>query len=247
MGCHAASSGLGRRPAGTARLAKKALSIRPRLDRQTDARPAPGAVAQGQRGAARAAADGRVDWLRTLSGGRPRRRADVCWQQRQAREPLLWLIIVDTSASVRRHAALSDAKGLLAQLFDQAYRQRARLALLTTSGERPSWQRHGLKASRSLQPWLDQLGAGGGTPLLAGLQQAAAWLHKRRRGPVLEQQRCVLVTDGRVKNGAVSVDLGCPTLLIDIERGAIRLQRSRQIAAALGAEYRHIDTLPVRR
>ncbi|MFL6608343.1 MAG: magnesium chelatase, partial [Pseudomonas sp.] len=35
--------------------------------------------------------------------------------------------------------------------------------------------------------------------------------------------------------------LDCPSLLIDIERGPIRLGRARQLAGQLGAEYRHID------
>jgi magnesium chelatase subunit ChlD-like protein len=60
----------------------------------------------------------------------------VLFQQRTRSPHELWLVIVDASASTRRHQALSDAKGLLAQLFDDAYRQRARLALLTASSGR---------------------------------------------------------------------------------------------------------------
>ncbi|KEZ74465.1 magnesium chelatase, partial [Pseudomonas syringae pv. syringae FF5] len=71
------------------------------------------------------------------------------------------LVIVDASASTRRHQALSQAKGLLSQMFDDAYRRRARLALLTASGTAPRWQHQGLKASSALIPWLDALGAGG--------------------------------------------------------------------------------------
>jgi magnesium chelatase subunit ChlD-like protein len=37
--------------------------------------------------------------------------------------------------------------------------------------------------------------------------------------------------------------LECPGLLIDIERGPIRLGRAKQLAAALEADYRHIDEL----
>ncbi|MCP5854012.1 hypothetical protein NL323_29190, partial [Klebsiella pneumoniae] len=67
-------------------------------------------------------------------------RQDLCWQQRQGSAAQLWLVIVDASASTRRHQALAQSKGLLAELFDQAYRQRARLALLTASGGAPQWQ-----------------------------------------------------------------------------------------------------------
>jgi magnesium chelatase subunit ChlD-like protein len=155
----------------------------------------------------------------------------------------LWLVIVDASASTRRHQALSDAKGLLAQLFDDAYRRRARLALLTASGAAPKWQVQGLKASAGLRHWLDQLGAGGGTPLLAALGEAGHWLATRRKRFPAEQQRLLLVTDGRLKDWSMLPALECPGLLIDIERGPIRLGRSKVLAAQLQSEYRHIDEL----
>lgn len=182
-----------------------------------------------------------MDWPGTLLQGRPRLLADLRfkWRQRSAHE--LWLVIVDASASTRRHRALSDGKGLLAQLFDDAYRQRARLALLTASGAAPRWQVQGLKASTGLGAWLDALGAGGGTPLLAALDEAQRWLMVRRKRYPAEQQRVLLMTDGRVKDGLGVPALECPCLLIDIERGPIRLGRARQLAGQLGAEYRHID------
>jgi len=178
-----------------------------------------------------------------LLNGRPRQRSQLVFQQRTHSPQDLWLVIVDASASTRRHQALSDAKGLLAQLFDDAYRQRARLALLTASGAAPEWQVQGLKASSGLRHWLDALGAGGGTPLLAALSEARQWLAARQKRFPAEQQRLLLVTDGRLKDGAALPALNCPALLIDIERGPIRLGRSKVLAAQLQADYRHIDEL----
>jgi len=152
-------------------------------------------------------------------------------------------VIVDASASTHRHQALSQAKGILSALFDNAYHRRARLALLTASGNVPRWQHQGLKASAALQPWLDALGAGGGTPLFAALEQAANWLNLRQKSHPAEQQRLLLLTDGRIKELSVLSELACPSLLIDIEQGPIRLGRAVQLASALGAEYCHIDTL----
>ncbi len=176
-----------------------------------------------------------------MLNGRPRQRQDLQFQLRTRSPHELWLVIVDASASTRRHRALSDAKGLLAQLFDDAYRQRARLALLTASGAAPKWQVQGLKASSGLGRWLDSLGAGGGTPLLAALNEAGRWLAVRRKRFPAEQQRVLVVTDGRLKDWAALPSLDCPGLLIDIERGPIRLGRAKQLAAQLQADYRHID------
>lgn len=184
-----------------------------------------------------------MNWPGTLLKGRPQRREDLLFQLRTRSPHELWLVIVDASASTRRHQALSDAKGLLAQLFDDAYRQRARLALLTASGSAPKWQVQGLKASSGLRVWLEALGAGGGTPLLAALVQAEQWLTVRRKRFPAEQQRLLVVTDGRLKMWAGLPVLECPGLLIDIERGPIRLGRAKDLAQALKAEYRHLDDL----
>ena len=180
-----------------------------------------------------------------MLNGRPGQHEDLLFHLRSRSAHELWLVIVDASASTRRHQALSDAKGLLAQLFDDAYRQRARLALLTASGTVPKWQVQGLKASTGLRDWLDGLGAGGGTPLLAALAEAGQWLDARRKSFPAEQQRLLLVTDGRLKDWPGLPTLDCPGLLIDIERGPIRLGRARQLASELQAEYRHIDELVI--
>jgi len=191
----------------------------------------------------RSATEGSINWPGTLLGGRPQRREDLLYQLRSRTPHELWLVIVDASASTRRHQALSDAKGLLAQLFDDAYRQRARMALLTASGQSAKWQVQGLKAARGLNNWLDGLGAGGGTPLLAALSEAGHWLVARRKRYPAEQQRLLVVTDGRLKDLEGLASLECPGLLVDIERGPIRLGRAKQLATGLQIDYRHIDSL----
>jgi len=130
---------------------------------------------------------------------------------------------------------------MLAQLFDDAYRQRARLALLTASGGNARWQHQGLKAGKALRPWLEALGAGGGTPLFDAIAQAGQWLTRRQKRYPAESQRVLILTDGRVKQIPALNAFDCPSLLIDIERAPIRLGRAVEIARLLSAEYRHID------
>jgi magnesium chelatase subunit ChlD-like protein len=193
----------------------------------------------------RAGAGGRIAWAATLAQGRPHSRAALRWQQGVAPAAPLWLVLVDASASTRRNGSLSQAKGFLQALFDQAYRQRARLALLTASGAGPHWQRHGLKASAALRPWLDRLGAGGGTPLRQALDEARAWLARQRQRLPTQAQRCVVITDGRVKSVHAIDALGCDTLLVDIELGSVRIGKGRQLAQALDARYVHVESLAV--
>ncbi len=208
-----------------------------------DASPRPGRLDGGKSGAARSGIEGAIAWLPTLLRGRPRRRVDLVRLPRTRREQTLWLVIVDASASTRRHQALSQAKGLLAQVFDDAYRRRARLALLTASGAQARWQHHGVKAGATLQPWLESLGAGGGTPLSDAIVQAGEWLSKRQKRYPAESHRVLILTDGRVKDMPALAGFNCPSLLIDIERGPIRLGRAAELALRLNADYRHIDAL----
>ena len=60
-------------------------------------------------------------------------------------------------------------------MFEQARRQRARLAVLHATGQQAQWLWQGQKATAAVQQWLSELGAGGGTPLLDAVQQAADW------------------------------------------------------------------------
>jgi magnesium chelatase subunit ChlD-like protein len=67
-------------------------------------------------------------------------------------------------------------------------------------------------------------------------------VRRQKRFPA-EKQRLLLVTDGRLKAWSMLPALECPGLLIDIERGPIRLGRAKQLALELQADYRHIDEL----
>ena len=243
MGRHARTGLAHGRTPGSPHLAKKALGIRPRPDAGADARPKAGRLDNGRQGKARSAQRGAINWPGTLLGGRPQAREDLLFYLRSRSAHELWLVIVDASASTRRHHALTDAKGLLAQLFDDAYRQRARMALLTASGQSPKWQVQGLKAAKGLTGWLEHLGAGGGTPLLAALTEAGHWLVARRKRYPAEQQRLLVITDGRLKAIDGLPLLECSGLLVDIERGPIRLGRAQELAVGLQLDYRHIDSL----
>ncbi|MFP3515561.1 VWA domain-containing protein [Pseudomonas sp. SIMBA_077] len=202
-----------------------------------------GTLEHGQLGAGRSAERGAINWVQTLLRGRPQTLEDLAYHTRKSAAQELWLIVIDASASTRRYEALSDAKGLLAQLFDDAYRQRTRIAVMTASGSRPHWHISGGKASKALDSWLQSLGAGGGTPLLEAIEEVASWLTMRRKQFPQEQQRFLLVTDGRLKEVPTLPALDCPGLLVDIERGPIRLGRALTMSAALNIEYRHIDAL----
>ncbi|YCH24046.1 VWA domain-containing protein [Pseudomonas sp. D1-3] len=225
-------------------MVKKALGIPPRAKAGTDARPTPGKHSGGRSGAKRRGYSGAIDWLATLLQGKPTRRADLQRRPRGKAPTQLWLIVVDASASTRRHGALSKAKGLLAEMFERAYRARARIAMIDAHGAQPQWHWQGQKASAALQQWLSELGAGGGSPLIPALQQARDWLQRRQRLKPGEAQRLLVITDGRLREWPALPASPCPATLVDIECAPIRLGRAVQLAGELGADYCHIEALP---
>ena len=121
----------------------------------------------------------------------------------------------------------------------------ARLALLTASGQTPQWQRHGLKASAALQPWLQALGAGGGSPLIAALEQARQWLQTRQQAHPNEAVRCLVFTDGRLQHSNTVQPMPCATLLVDMELAPVRLGRAQRLAEQLQADYQHLQQFKV--
>ncbi|WP_263140260.1 VWA domain-containing protein [Pseudomonas sp. RIT-PI-AD] len=223
-------------------MAKKDLSIRSAPLAGADARQRPGENQGGTQGARSGVGlRGRIDWPATLAGGRPRQRSDLIRSPRRADSPALWVVILDASASTGRHGALGRAKALLSGLFEQAYRQRVRLAVLQAGGRDARWSWLDRPASARLQAWLIRLGAGGGTPLEDALRQAHDWLVRRQRQRPTERQRLLIFTDGRLRHLPAQLIPCCPSLLIDIESGPIRLGRGRLLAERLGAEYRSLD------
>ncbi|MGF6097509.1 hypothetical protein [Pseudomonas sp. 18175] len=53
----------------------------------------------------------------------------------------------------------------------------------------------------------------------------------------------MVITDGRLKDIGGLAPLECPGVLVDIERGPIRLGRAQELAVGLQLDYRHIDQL----
>jgi magnesium chelatase subunit ChlD-like protein len=144
---------------------------------------------------------------------------------------------------MRRHGALTEAKGVLLGYLEQAYHRRARIAVLGTTAGRPHWLVEGQRASLHIPAWLENLGAGGGTPLIESLHVAHDWLKARERSHGGEASRVMVLTDGRIRNWSALPSFNVPVMVLDAERAPVRLGRARQLADGLQAAYRHIDDL----
>ncbi|NYI78800.1 VWA domain-containing protein [Nocardioides panzhihuensis] len=175
---------------------------------------------------------------------------------REGREANLVLFCVDASGSMAARKRMAQVKAAVLSLLLDAYRRRDKVGMITFRGEGaelvlPPTGSVDLAAAR-----LDEIPAGGRTPLAEGLLEAARVLQRERLRDRDLRPLLVVVTDGRAnfpkKDGqahgkdavrrsqqaaAYVAGLGVTTVVIDSESGPMRLGLARQLAAHLEAEH----------
>ena len=159
------------------------------------------------------------------------------------------LILIDSSASTSSHRALGKSKGVVAGLSHQSYLDRHELAIIEFGNNQVCTRLHPQRAPKVIEPILESIKLGGGTPLRKALLQAKELLLKTQaRTP--DKRLCLyLLTDGRSNDdlsGLSSIEskLDAKIIVIDTEQQAIRLGRCHNIATQLNGEYVHIQDLP---
>jgi len=199
------------------------------------------------RGAGRARKFGRqVDWFQTLLDSRGRWPLQRLLPRRlPGGQPRLHLVLLDTSASTLRNNRFADAKAAIVRIAEQAYLAREQLTILGFGNQRVETLLPRKRAPRALRKLLDGIGAGGGTPLLEVIEQAARYrasLQRQQPGLRIDNY---LVTDGK---SALALEQLAPigqTLLIDIEDSRVKRGRGVEIARALDAIYYPLPSSPL--
>lgn len=214
----------------------------------------PGRRGRRRRGTAQRALRGAetgigIDWLRTLmrKGARPLERDHLRFQKREARAGILHCFALDCSGSMLAGQRLAQAKGLLLQLIQRAYQQRARIAIVSFAGARAQLRLAPTAArpfnSRALHAWLQPIGGGGGTPLAQGALRADALLARAAHDDPAQQRWLWLLTDGR-SDALPSPPLHADVrIVVDCERQRIALGRCRALAQRWRAIYCTPETL----
>jgi magnesium chelatase subunit D len=176
------------------------------------------------------------------------RAEDVRTAVREGREANLVLFCVDASGSMAARKRMTQVKTAVLSLLLDAYRRRDKVGLITFRGAEaelalPPTHSVDIAAAR-----LDEMPAGGRTPLAEGLLEAARVLQRERiRDPRL-RPLLVVVTDGRATGGPGAVarsrsaasnlaGLGVSTVVVDGESGPLRLGLAVELAHLLGAQH----------
>ena len=167
---------------------------------------------------------------------------DVRIHQRRGPAERLVLLVVDGSSSMGAQEHMARTKAGLRSVIDRVYLRRDRIAVQVFRSGRADLVVSPGKNIAAARAAIEVLPTGGGTPLRAGLTEAAALLRGRRRIHPDETSLLVLITDARtresVRDAATeAADVASACLVVDTEAGPSRLGRARQLAGWLGASY----------
>lgn len=180
------------------------------------------------------------------------RPSDLRGAVREGRESNLVLFCVDASGSMAARKRMQQVKTAILSLLMDAYQRRDKVGLVTFRG---------LEAELVLPPTgsveaaarrLEDLPAGGRTPLAEGLLVAADVLRRERIRDPRRRPLLVLVTDGRATAGTDPVarsrqvaawlaSQGVETVVVDCEAGPFRLGLAARIAVELRATHLPVD------
>lgn len=166
----------------------------------------------------------------------------LAFRQLQPSASVLHMVLLDTSASSLSAATgqvglLANAKAAVLDIARGAYLKREQLSILGFGNQQVTDILPRVRAPKTLRQQLDQVQAGGGTPIREVLQQAKQYLQG-----VLKQQpdldmRTYLISDGRTTQSLTDLALPGRCVVIDTENSAVKRGRGAEIAKQLQASY----------
>jgi len=181
-----------------------------------------------------------INWFSSLVAGAIANqdgKPELRFRRQRGGDPTMHLVLLDTSASTLQGHSQAQAKGLVAGLAQQAYIARQQMLLLGFGNDKVEELYALGRAPKAMAPLLDNIVAGGGTPLKQAVQQAQAFGQRLLRRNPATRIINYIITDGRVQEDIHGLHLPGTSLLVDTEQAQVKRGRGRHIAKLLGADY----------
>ena len=167
---------------------------------------------------------------------------------REGREANLILFCVDASGSMAARKRMAQVKTAILSLLLDAYRRRDKVALITFRGTTAELTLPPTRSVDIAAARLNNLPAGGRTPLADGLLEVARVVQRHRVSDPRLRPLLILVTDGRATGGENAVarsqaaaahlaGMGLTTVVVDGETGPLRLGLAWRLAVLLRGQH----------
>ncbi len=170
---------------------------------------------------------------------------DLRRAQRRGKEGNLVLFVVDASGSMAARARMTEVKGAVLGLLLDAYRRRDKVGLITFRDRGAELVLPPTISVENAARRLDALQTGGRTPLAAGLAKAVQVINTERLRDPLRRPLVLLITDGRADSASATRAgaglRGHDVVVVDCERGPVKLRLAERLAIDLGADYLRLD------
>jgi magnesium chelatase subunit D len=170
---------------------------------------------------------------------------DLRRAERRGKEGNLVLFVVDASGSMAARARMSEVKGAVLGLLLDAYQRRDKVGLITFRDTRAELVLPPTTSVESAARRLESIQTGGRTPLAAGLAKAVQVINVERLRDSLRRPLVLLITDGRADSAsAIRAGAGLrgyDVVVVDCERGPVKLRLAESLATHLGADYVRLD------
>ncbi|MFF0496247.1 magnesium chelatase subunit D family protein [Nocardia aobensis] len=193
-------------------------------------------------------ARGRVDGPLALEA------ADLRGAYREGREGNLVVFVVDASGSMAARDRLSAVTGAVVALLRDAYQRRDKVAVITVRGSEAELVLPPTSSVDIAVRRLADLRTGGKTPLAQGLLKAREVVAREHVRDPQRRAMVVLLTDGRATGGVDPIPRaraaarllardGVAGVVVDCERGMVRLGLAAEFARELRATYLRLGEL----
>ena len=161
-------------------------------------------------------------------------------------------LVVDTSGSMGQRQRLKRTEKLLSQLVQMMYVKRQYVSLITFQKQGAQCVVPLTRRIETIPKALEIARIGGRTPFVKGIEEAVKRIGNDMSQMGHVQAKVVIITDGKVTSQALQglddigrwlANQGIQTTVIDTDTSFVRMNRGKEIAHMLGAEYVSIQDI----
>ena len=201
-----------------------------------------------------------IAWIPTIVQGIVRSRQvpirltieDVRYAMYQEIPKEVIYLVVDTSGSMGQRQRLQGTEKLLSQLVQMMYVKRQYVSLITFQKQGAQCVVPLTRRIETIPKALEKARIGGRTPFVKGIEEAVKQIGNDMSQMGHVQAKVVIITDGKVTSQALQglddigrwlANQGIQTTVIDTDTSFVRINRAREVAHMLGAEYVSIQDI----